>query len=113
MLGDALFDRSLLDGEFDEFFLQPLHRSVLIGTPRSGCCAASTTNTLRDLGALHRKIDVPVQLVWGEHDRFFPVEWARTMVADFAMPASRSSRVQACSPMRNGLLLSPVPRCRY
>ena len=25
VLGDAFVDRSLLDGEFDEFFLQPLH----------------------------------------------------------------------------------------
>jgi haloalkane dehalogenase len=35
------------------------------------------------LGELHRRIDVPVQLVWGEHDRFFPVKWAEEMVADF------------------------------
>ena len=33
---------------------------------------------------LHRKITVPVQLVWGEHDRFFPVKWAREMVTDFS-----------------------------
>jgi pimeloyl-ACP methyl ester carboxylesterase len=38
---------------------------------------------IRALSALHRKIDVPVQLVWGERDHFFPVEWARQMVADF------------------------------
>ena len=38
---------------------------------------------VRDLGALHQRIDVPVVLVWGEHDKFFPVDWARTMVADF------------------------------
>lgn len=24
-----------------------------------------------------------MQLVWGEHDRFFPAKWAEEMVADF------------------------------
>ncbi|MBU6317870.1 MAG: alpha/beta hydrolase, partial [Acidobacteria bacterium] len=36
-----------------------------------------------DLGDLHRRIDVPVQLVWGEQDAFFPVAWAREMVGTF------------------------------
>ena len=38
---------------------------------------------VRDLAELHRRIDVPVQLVWGEQDPFFPVEWAEEMVATF------------------------------
>ena len=40
----------------------------------------------RDVAALveiHRRITVPVQLVWGEHDIFFPVEHAREMVGTF------------------------------
>jgi haloalkane dehalogenase len=32
---------------------------------------------------LHKKIEVPVQLVWGELDRFFPVKWAHDMVGSF------------------------------
>lgn len=32
---------------------------------------------MRDLRDLHRRINVPVQLVWGEQDRFFPVAGAR------------------------------------
>lgn len=35
-----------------------------------------------DQGA-HRRIDVPVQLVWGDHDPFFPIAWAEDMVATF------------------------------
>ena len=35
------------------------------------------------LGEAHRRITVPVQLVWGEHDKFFPVDWAREMVHTF------------------------------
>lgn len=83
VLGDAFADRSLLDGEFDEFFLQQLnknreHRDATIRLLKS-----FDYQLVRDLGQLHKRITVPVQLVWGEHDRFFPVKWAEEMVADF------------------------------
>ena len=38
---------------------------------------------VRSLPEVHRRIDVPVQLVWGEQDQFFPVAWAREMVDTF------------------------------
>ena len=84
VLGDAFVDRSLLDGEFDEFFLRPLHdhrdrRDAAVRLLRT-----FHQRYVRALGDLHRRIDVPVQLVWGEADKFFPVAWAREMVADFA-----------------------------
>ena len=37
-----------------------------------------------ELGRLHQRIDVPVQLVWGDEDAFFPVQWAEDMVSTFA-----------------------------
>ena len=41
VLGGAFADARLLDGEFDEFFLRPLHGSRgRAATPRSGSCAA-------------------------------------------------------------------------
>jgi pimeloyl-ACP methyl ester carboxylesterase len=83
VLGDAFVDRSLLDGEFDEFFLQPLHSSREHRDAAIRLLRSFDYQHVRDLRDLHRKIDVPVQLVWGEQDRFFPVEWARDMVADF------------------------------
>ena len=83
VLGDAFVDRSLLDGEFDEFFLQPLHRSKTHLDATMSLLKSFDYRLVHELGDLHRRIDVPVQLVWGAHDRFFPVEWARTMVADF------------------------------
>ena len=39
---------------------------------------------MHELAALHRRIDVPVQLVWGDQDPFFPVAWAVQMVATFS-----------------------------
>ncbi len=83
VLGDAFVDRGLLDGEFDEFFLQPLHRSRAHRAATMDLLRSFDYRLVRDLRALHARIDVPVQLVWGQHDRFFPVHWAQDMVADF------------------------------
>jgi haloalkane dehalogenase len=83
VLGDAFADASLLDGEFDEFFLAPLHE-----IPQRRDAAARLLRTfderhVRELADLHQRIAVPVQLVWGEQDKFFPVDWAREMVGTF------------------------------
>jgi pimeloyl-ACP methyl ester carboxylesterase len=83
VLGDAFADASLLDGEFDEFFLQPLHRSRRHRDAAIRLLRSFDYQHVRDLGELHKRTDVPVQLVWGEHDRFFPVEWAKDMVETF------------------------------
>lgn len=84
VLGDAFADSSLLDGEFDEFFLQPLntshkHRAAAIRLLRS-----FEKQHVVDLAAIHRCIDVPVQMVWGDQDPFFPLKWAKEMVGTFA-----------------------------
>ncbi len=84
VFGDAFADRSLLGGEFKEFFLDPLSES-----PERCAAAAKLLKSLdmkahvSTLADLHAKIDVPVQLVWGAEDPFFPVERARTMVDEF------------------------------
>jgi haloalkane dehalogenase len=83
VLGDALADRSLLDGEFDEFFLQPLHTSPVHRNAAARLLRNFDTSYVRELAQVHRRIDVPVQLVWGEQDAFFPVSWAREMVNTF------------------------------
>ncbi|MGD9995558.1 MAG: alpha/beta fold hydrolase [Ilumatobacteraceae bacterium] len=84
ILGDAFADSSLLEGEFDEFFLQPLHRSARHRGAAVRILRTFDYGLVRDLAALHRRIDVPVVLVWGEEDKFFPLAMAREMVAEFA-----------------------------
>ncbi len=84
VLGDAFADADLLDGEFDEFFLRPLHelperRQAAVHVLRS-----FDKKYVDELAATHRQIQVPVQLVWGEKDAFFPLAWAEEMVATFA-----------------------------
>lgn len=83
ILGDAFANADLLDGEFDEFFLRPLHRS-----PRHRQAAVKLLQSfdqalVEQLVDIHRQITVPVQLVWGKRDPFFPVEQARAEVATF------------------------------
>jgi pimeloyl-ACP methyl ester carboxylesterase len=83
VFGDAFADRSLLGGEFTEFFLTPLHESPLHRAAAVKLLRSFDMTHVTDLPGIHRRIDVPVQLVWGEQDPFFPVDRARAMVADF------------------------------
>ena len=83
VFGGAFVDRSLLDGEFDEFFLAPLRD---IPARRDAAVELLRSFDMRhviDLPRIHSEIEVPVQLVWGEHDAFFPVDAARRMMSEF------------------------------
>jgi pimeloyl-ACP methyl ester carboxylesterase len=83
VFGGPFEDPSLLDGEFDEFFLKPLHE---IPTRRDAAVRLLRSfdyQLVHDLADVHRRIDVPVQLVWGDRDRFFPIAQAQGMVETF------------------------------
>lgn len=84
LLGDAFANSSLLDGEFDEFFLRPLHDSAL---HRNAAVRLLKTFDMKRhvnvLADVHAQIDAPVQLVWGDQDPFFPVDRATRMVDEF------------------------------
>ena len=83
VLGAAFADASLLDGEFDEFFLQPWHTMAARRDAAVRLLRSFDAQHVRDLADVHRRIGVPVQLVWGDQDPFFPVEWAKEMVGTF------------------------------
>ncbi|MFW2334697.1 alpha/beta fold hydrolase [Ilumatobacter sp.] len=83
VLGDAFADPSLLDGEFDEFFLAPLHDDRLRRDSATKVLRTFDMDFVTGLDDLHARIDVPVRLVWGDQDPFFPVERARVMVDTF------------------------------
>lgn len=84
VFGDAFADRALLDGEFDELFLQPLHRDPAKQAAAAALLGSFSDRYVHELGALHRRITAPVQLVWGTEDVFFPIDRAREMVGTFA-----------------------------
>lgn len=83
VLGDAFADSALLDGEFDEFFLKPLRDLPERQRAAVRLLRSFDEQHVRDLPAVHRRITVPVQLVWGDEDPFFPLPWAEEMVGTF------------------------------
>jgi haloalkane dehalogenase len=83
VFGDAFADRSLLDGEFDEFFFAPLHQIPAHRDAAVKLLRSFDMQHVDDLRRIHRRIVVPVQLVWGDQDPFFPVGVAQRMVTDF------------------------------
>ncbi len=95
VFGDAFENRSLLDGEFAEFFLEPLHTIPARRDAAARLLRSFNSQHVRDLAALHQRITVPVQLVWGDKDPFFPVAQTREMVGTF--PDARLHVVQGTS----------------
>ena len=83
VFGDAFADRSLLDGEFDEFFFAPLHEIPARRDAATRLLRSFDMRHVTDLPGIHRQIEVPVQLVWGDQDPFFPVDRAKAMVSTF------------------------------
>ncbi len=87
VLGSVFADASLLDGEFDALFLRPLREDPERARWAVELLRSFDLRLIRELPGLHAAIEAPVQLVWGERDRFFPVGWAREMVATFPRAA--------------------------
>ena len=84
VLGGGFQDRTLLNGEFDEFFLRPIIDDDDRLAAATELLDSFENRHVDQLASIHARIDVPVQLVWGEGDPFFPVDWARDMVHTFA-----------------------------
>jgi len=83
VLGGAFTDRTLLDGDFDEFFLRPIHTDRARRDAAMKLLDSFDARYVDALAETHGRIDVPVQLVWGEHDPFFPIPWAEAMADTF------------------------------
>jgi pimeloyl-ACP methyl ester carboxylesterase len=83
VLGGAFADRAMLDGEFDELFLEPLHRDPARLDAAVRVVKSFDMRHVKELGDVHRRIKVPVRLVWGSRDVFFPVAQAIQMVDTF------------------------------
>lgn len=86
--GDLFHDRDLLGGEFDEFFLRPLREDPERRWAAGEFGRNFEMSKFAGLTELHRKIEEPVSLVWGDKDPFFPVERTRAMIPEFAGPVS-------------------------
>lgn len=83
VLGGCFTDGSLLDGAFDELFLAPLRDDPDRRWAAGQLIRGFDTSWIDDLAAVHARLDVPVRLVWGADDPFFPVEETRRMLPTF------------------------------
>lgn len=83
VFGGAFHDRSHLEGEFTDLFLEPLGASADRQWAAQRMLRSFDVDLLRRLPEVHARIGVPVRLVWGEQDVFFPVDRARDMVDTF------------------------------
>ena len=83
VLGDVFADATLLDGEFDEFFLRPIHDSRERQRAAVKLLKSFDERYVSQLTEVHGRITVPVQMVWGDQDPFFPLAWAEEMVGTF------------------------------
>lgn len=82
LLGGCFVDKARLDGEFEEFFLAPLE------DPDKRWACGELLRSFRwafveQLAEVHANIDVPVHMIWGDRDPFFPLDWAEEMVETF------------------------------
>ena len=87
VLGGCFTEASRLDGEFAEFFLRPLHEIPDRRWAAGELLRQFDLAALKALHDLHRRIDVPVQMVYGADDPFFPAAAAQAMATTFGGPA--------------------------
>lgn len=82
-LGGCFHDDTHLRGPFSELFLEPLNTDRRRRWAAGQLVKTFDVRRVDELAALHAQMQMPVKLVWGEHDPFFPVAWAREMVDTF------------------------------
>lgn len=80
--GGCFGDRSLIEGEFHDACIKPLLERGMSGPLAS--LRSANLGIVDELAAIHARIVAPTVFVWGDADRFFPVELARAMADQFA-----------------------------
>jgi haloalkane dehalogenase len=80
-------DPAYVEGEFHELFIAPLLRSRSVSDGQMQLLKTVQPAHLAVLADVHARIRVPVQLIWGTRDPFFPIEKARAMLSQFGGPA--------------------------
>src|SRR5262249_9619653 len=81
--GGCFGDLTLLDGEFDRLFIEPLRTSHRAQAGVGHYLRGATWQPVDDLEQFHTRIEIPVRLVWGIDDPTFPVTEARRMLQQF------------------------------
>ncbi len=85
--GTCFTDPRYVDGDFTRLFIEPL-RDPRIAGGQLAHLRAFDFEIVDRLRAVHARIQAPALCIWGDEDRFFPIEKARQMLPQFAGGAS-------------------------
>lgn len=86
ILGGTVYDKTLLDGELRTELLEPILADDAAMTSAVKMIRDFSFDDIDALAETHRNLSMPTLLVFGEDDRFFPVDKARAMADQFAGP---------------------------
>lgn len=86
ILGGAVYDKNILDGEFRTTVLDPILADDAAMTSAVTMIRDFSFEDIDALAEVHQKLTMPTLLVFGEDDRFFPLDGARAMADQFAGP---------------------------
>jgi len=86
ILGGTVHDKDLLDGELRTNLLDPILADDDAMEAVVKMIRDFSFDDIDALAEVHPKLTMPVLLVWGEEDPFFPVEKARAMTEQFGGP---------------------------
>jgi pimeloyl-ACP methyl ester carboxylesterase len=84
--GNFFADLRILDGDFHELLVEPLLGSARAFANQSRLIADLDFRVFDQLREVHARIRVPVLLIWGSADPFFPLAKARAMLNQFGGP---------------------------
>lgn len=87
-LGGAFTDPAYIDGPFFDLFVRPLIESDEAAEAQLRPLRTLHHGTMDRLVEAHPRIKIPVQLIWGTRDPFFPIEKARAMTSQLGGPVS-------------------------
>jgi len=76
-------DRRTIEGEFREWFLQPMFDSYEVMQGQMRLIQRFDPQVVDDLSQVHRRLRAPTLLVWGTADTLFPLAKAKAMVDQF------------------------------
>jgi pimeloyl-ACP methyl ester carboxylesterase len=85
-LGGLFVDRDLLDGDFHARFIAPVlaSRRRMEGSLRY--LHGIGWDVVDGMRAVHARLPMPVQMIWGVDDPTFPIAIAREMTKQFTTP---------------------------
>ena len=84
--GTCFTDPNFVNGDFFELFVRPMLEVPHITAGQMALLRALDFRLTDEMEAVHRKMRMPVRLIWGTDDPFFPIAKARHMLPSFGGP---------------------------